>query len=1080
MRLQGRLWTDQVRWAAKQPPLRMPDDAAAHLAAWRAEVDPRNVGRFEARLARDGLTLESVAAVFAAPDEADLAEPAWWSTYQRLVAALAHVEGASVEAQLDADPIIRDTIPFAHLLLPITTSETRRLLSTVDQPVADQVQRDLHRDLLSRLSQASAAAFSAVMWRDVPYGAKFLARAGVTEQPAPRDRYLAFCAHHRRNGLSEILVDYPVLGRLLATLVDQWHRSSTTMLTRVAGDRVDLAARFDVPADQPLTGVTIAAGDRHNGGSAVALLRFGDRTVVYKPRSVRLEALYAAAAGELSRHSDGSALYAPAVLMNSAEGGEYGYVEFVEGTPCRLGELPTFFRNAGRLLALLHVLMATDCHHENLIAAGDQLVLIDAETLLLGSAQHLLDSAERPDDRSTVESGSVLRVGMLPTWLWLDGRQRAVDISALGVSAGGERHAGSGWMAVNTDAMVTGQRMYEAPHPTSLPGKSGDPNRVAEYVEDVVEGFTNAYTVLLAGRTTWLPELLTRVESSHNRAVLRATYVYASLIASLVEPSALRSMVASGMVCERLTRGYLDAQGEVAWPVVAADQEALLRLDVPCFTWPLTGGSTCGWGGEVRGWPEQDQLAQVRAHLGSLDDADLRLQVALIRASLRARGVRMRQQVATADLHPTDPVATRPAASAPPASATHLAQRSMRAMAEAAFDTRGHATWMGLTVLPDGVHVNVAAIGPGLYDGRMGVAVGLLLWARAEPAVADQAVDLCRRTLMPLVEALAHPDGVHRLVLTYGTGIAGVGGLLRGLAFVRGSGVEVAGIREVERAIVDVLTPAHLRADARIDVIAGPAGLVAPLARLLGDESAVDVSRQHLLDLIEACARVLVARQESDSGGWLTMRDAPPLTGLAHGASGMALALAEAAVALGDTSLIESALRGLAYETDLFDEEAGNWPDLRPDPGAAAGEPRSTPGFMLGWCAGAPGIALARLRLLQLLPDHEDAPRWRSEIDRAADTTADAPLLARDHLCCGNLGRVTILRSLTAQLGESRWESAAARIIDGVAAQVGGGWPRSMLGEPIPDLPEPGFFTGLPGAAAALFGDSDWVPRLLL
>lgn len=209
VRLQGRLWTDQVRWAAKQPPLRMPDDAAAHLAAWRAEVDPRNVGRFETRLARDGLTLESAAAVFAAPDEADLAEPAWWSTYQRLVAALAHVEGASVEAQLDADPIIRDTIPFAHLLLPITTSETRRLLCTVDQPVADQVQRDLHLDLLSRVCQASAAAFSAVMWRDVPYGAKFLARAGVTEQPAPRDRYLAFCDHHRRNGLSEILVDYP-------------------------------------------------------------------------------------------------------------------------------------------------------------------------------------------------------------------------------------------------------------------------------------------------------------------------------------------------------------------------------------------------------------------------------------------------------------------------------------------------------------------------------------------------------------------------------------------------------------------------------------------------------------------------------------------------------------------------------------------------------------------------------------------------------------------------------------------------------------------------------------------------------
>ncbi|MDQ1248692.1 MAG: hypothetical protein QG597_3065 [Actinomycetota bacterium] len=1070
-----------MRWAATQPPSPLiPAEVESHLETWRNEVDPRDVGRFETRLARDGLTLDSAVAVFTAPEDADLAEPAWWPSYQRLVAALARADGAAVDAQLDDDPAVRDTIAFAHLLFPISSNEIRRLAAGLGRPVADQVQRDLHLDLLSRLSQVTGAALSAVMWRDVPFGAKLLAQAGVTDQPAARERYLAFCDHHRRNGLSEILLDYPVLGRLLATLIDQWHRSSATMLTRVAGDRTALAEWFGVPVDQPLGGVTLAAGDRHNGGSSVALLTFGDRTVVYKPRSVQLEALYAAAAGGLSRHSDGPDLYAPAVILRGDGDGHYGYVEFVEAKPCDPGELSTFYRNAGRLLALLYVLMATDCHHENLIAAGDQLVLIDAETLLLGSAHDLTDLAEHPDTMSTFESGSVVRVGMLPTWLWLEGRQCAVDISTLGVSAAGERHPGSGWTAINTDAMVAGRRTYEAPHPTSLPGEPGGPNRVADYVEAVVDGFTDAYAVLIAGRTTWLPDLLTRVESAHNRAVLRATYVYASLIASLVEPSALRSMVAAGMVCERLTRGYLDAQGEAVWPLVAADQDALLRLDVPYYTWPLTGGSTRWWCGELQGWPEQDQLAQVRAHLDSLDGADLRLQVALIRASLRARGVRMRQEGTTADLHPTDRVAPGPATSGPSASATDLAQRSLQATADAAFDTRGHATWMGPMVLPDGVHANVASIGPGLYDGRMGLAVGLLLWARAEPTGADQAVDLCRRTLMPLVEALAHPDGVHRLVLTYGTGIAGVGGLLRGLAFVRGSGVEVAGVAQVERAILDFLTPAQVEADPRIDVIAGPAGLVAPLARMLGDESTSDVPRQHVLDLIGASARVIAARQEPDSGGWLTMRDAPPLTGLAHGASGIALALIEAAVALGDTSLLPPALRGLGYEADLFDADVGNWPDLRPDVNASVGVRRPTPGFMLGWCAGAPGIALVRQRLLELLPGHSQATQWRAELYRAADTTAGAPLLGRDHLCCGNLGRVAILRLLANHLGDNRWDGDVARIVDGVRLAAGAGLPRSMLGETIPDLPEPGLFTGLPGEGAALFGDVGWVPRLML
>ena len=36
----------------------------------------------------------------------------------------------------------------------------------------------------------------------------------------------------------------------------------------------------------------------------------------------------------------------------------------------------------GACLRPLYVLGCTDCHHENLISTGDQLVLIDSETLL--------------------------------------------------------------------------------------------------------------------------------------------------------------------------------------------------------------------------------------------------------------------------------------------------------------------------------------------------------------------------------------------------------------------------------------------------------------------------------------------------------------------------------------------------------------------------------------------------------------------------------------------------------------------------------------------------------------------------
>ena len=64
--------------------------------------------------------------------------------------------------------------------------------------------------------------------------------------------------------------------------------------------------------------------------------------------------------------------------------------------------------------------------------------------------------------------------------------------------------------------------------------------------------------------------------------------------------------------------------------------------------------------------------------------------------------------------------------------------------------------------------------------------------------------------------------------------------------------------------------------------------------------------------------------------------------------------------------IFAAAKAALAYERAYFRPAEGNWPDLRSfvQPGQT-GEP---PG-MLAWCHGAPGIGLARLALVQLLPE---------------------------------------------------------------------------------------------------------------
>jgi lantibiotic modifying enzyme len=130
----------------------------------------------------------------------------------------------------------------------------------------------------------------------------------------------------------------------------------------------------------------------------------------------------------------------------------------------------------------------------------------------------------------------------------------------------------------------------------------------------------------------------------------------------------------------------------------------------------------------------------------------------------------------------------------------------------------------------------------------------------------------------------------------------------------------------------------------------------------------------------------------------------------------MAAALARLGKATGRSEYFRAAEAALGYERSLFDTEARNWPDLRHD----------TPGqsFMVSWCHGAPGIALARMCL-------RDTPLWdancRSELRDALSTTSVA-LAPEDSLCCGRSGRAAILRMANGLLHEPHWGDAAARI----------------------------------------------------
>src|SRR5207344_2189252 len=129
----------------------------------------------------------------------------------------------------------------------------------------------------------------------------------------------------------------------------------------------------------------------------------------------------------------------------------YGWAGHVEPGPCAdAAGLARFYRRQGAHLALLYPLQGTDIHFENVIACGDEPVLIDVETLF-----HPLTAPPPPagsDPAAAALDSSVFRTSLLPRFVL--GDDAALDVSGLGGDHGAALPTDpAAWEGAGTDLM---------------------------------------------------------------------------------------------------------------------------------------------------------------------------------------------------------------------------------------------------------------------------------------------------------------------------------------------------------------------------------------------------------------------------------------------------------------------------------------------------------------------------------------------------------------------------------------------------------------------------------------------------
>ncbi|HKS47040.1 MAG TPA: type 2 lanthipeptide synthetase LanM family protein [Amycolatopsis sp.] len=805
---------------------------------------------------------------------------------------------------------------------------------------------------------------------------------------------------------------YPVLARYQIEVLDAWRKARVEFARHLLADFSSLVDTvWDSRSPGALVAVDFGAGDTHRGGRSVAVVRFTENRVVYKPRVLIGDLAFNRYLEWFNGHRPPHRMRVPQVLVES----DHGWVEFVEHQACDdAGDISAFYWRTGALLALVHSLNGADFHLENVIAAGGCPVAVDLEALFHTRLEKTGGQTRLADPAAETLDSSVLRVGLLPRpWMVRDedtNQFRRVDISGIGAAESVSSLAPVPVVdGENTDEMRIVRKHLSgagaANRPRLADGTATDP---LAHGDQVLDGFTFAYERIRQDRAELLRPggLIDGFGRAPIRIILRPTQTYARLLEESTHPDFLQDALDRDRSLARLCQGLDD--GPTRYPLMAAEIRALRVGDIPIFAArPDSRDIRLDNGDRVARVLPTTPIEVVRGRLQRMGRADLAFQQRIIRASYTIARASRRPRTAWATVRPI------PRHDVPSEELVERAEEIGLRLVELAVRDRERIGWLGLSWV-DQCHWQMEPAGRGLYQGLPGIGM-LLTYLAAEtdrPLWADQAGLVARTVAAQLKNFIdngevsgtrTHPGDQTGF---FGEAVGAVNLLLHA-GHVLGDGELFTCVAQALPALEHLLD--HDRA---YDVVAGNAGLL--LSMLAVHEVLPDVGA---LGIAQSCAEHLIAHrvQTEEGHNWLSPAQfaTAPLAGMAHGAAGIALALARIHRIDGDQRWVEGIESALRYENTLYDADSGNWRDLR----TLTNDTDAT--SMYAWCHGAPGIGLARHEMLSCgLPEHVYSTleadliaalraTWRIMVSSAGYLG-----VGNHGICHGDLGNVELLAAV--------------------------------------------------------------------
>ena len=906
---------------------------------------------------------------------------------------------------------------------------------------------------------------------------KLARQQGQLKSTTPTRRFIEFCAQISNSGRGAVQALYPLLWRDIASFCISHQSRRRELFADIERHADELSARFGFTVSLArLSFIKSEVADLHNSGRSTLLLHFGAQAscnekdqftpsklrgdsstpeiCVYKPRNLKIESSFLDFY-KATLKSFGRAIETPKFVHGRHEGREYGFMQYVVHRSLGIGENPAEYAwRLGALLAIGEALLGNDFHYENIIADAVTPMPIDVETLFQPFMRAEV-GGELPGDLMRL---TPFRVGLLPRMH----SGSATEFSPFFANEG-RIYTATDLVDIGTDSMrlESFERRRDG-RDLHLPrSATGVHSLLAER-----HAFEQGWTKIRHHISQQWAELIqpngaiAAMSEFPIRLIARATQHYHMIATAICAPRYLQCTAKRLALIDRLWQGFVPAHQD--GKRFQSEVEALTRNEIPYFfgmprerylkaeqvSIERPGEQMC----VADAFPET-AWHQVRT-LGASAFADFERS----RAALRTAFVVSLEHDHRLRKLPIQATALRTGKSR--RVGWHKVLRNVAdLLALRQYQDHQQTGWLKFEASKDGFTIRFSSLD--LYSGLAGIG---LSFARLAASKFGYARDL--EIANQCFASIAFRLQSNHLALTQ-IGFAGAGGVLYGASMAAAllPSSAIANLAVIEKHCLNFLQCARTapKLIEEMDVISGGAGAL--LGVCAAWQNSINGDRTALQEEIRAWVNLILKRAQPSPQGqpglaWQSTSYPTMLTGMAHGASGIALALHNAEECLQASNAVSLKVQRAAmrFETSFIQQPSARWRDARFGVVADADE------CCMAWCHGAPGLLMARL----VVPDSSlDTDAFSAQLERVIAEGFEQDWV----LCHGALGQLMILRRMMKE-GRTSAERFAA-----LESAVLDAWERAwpVL---IEQAVQPGLFDGLAGAMFCALDMLDVCPDL--